>query len=108
MKQAEQVKIVSLPDEIRPFELAGDCNIRNAADIAERLQQRTGDILIDARGLTGVDVAVLQLLVSARKSTAARGCSMRVVAESAGTLRTAVDRAGLGSTFRDVLVPDLP
>ncbi|NDW06877.1 STAS domain-containing protein [Jiella pacifica] len=108
MSRAGQVEIESPTDESRVFELAGDCNIRNVAEVAAAFQQCTGDLLVDARGLTGVDVAVLQLLVSARKSTAAGGRSMRVAASAGGALDLAVERAGLSPMLRDVLVPELP
>ena len=107
MSHAGQVEIESPTDEPRDLVLAGECTIRNAVEIAATLRERAGDLSIDARGVTGMDVAVLQLLVSARKSSAAKGCSMQITAPAGGALHLAIDRAGLGPTLRDVLVPDL-
>ncbi len=108
MGSADPAKIESNTEQTGVFELVGDCNIRTIAEIAATLQQRAGDLAIDARGLTAIDVAGLQLLVSARKSRAANGCAMRIAAEAEGALDLAVQRAGLEPMFRDVLVSELP
>ena len=104
MNQELQVQSSNSPEQQLPFALAGECGIRNVAEIAAAFQQRVGgDIRIDARGLTGIDVAVLQLLVSGKKSSAATGHAISIDAEAGGVLHLAMDRAGLGPALQDTL-----
>ncbi|MCB8836458.1 lipid asymmetry maintenance protein MlaB [Aurantimonas sp. VKM B-3413] len=88
------------------FDLVGECGIRNVGEMASALQTLAdGDIRIDARGLTSADISVLQLLVSARKSAAAKGRTLSITVEEGDVLHRAIDRAGLGSALQDVLAP---
>ena len=91
------------------FDLVGECGIRDVEEIASALQKLTdGDIRIDARALASVDVSVLQLLVSARKSAAAGGRSLTITTQEGDVLHRAIDRAGLAPALQDVLAPINP
>lgn len=106
MSRSEHIELAGRTQDSQGFELAGDCGIRNVDEIAAALRERAGsDMRIDARGLTGVDVCVLQLLVSASKSAAAAGHTLSIDAGAGGALDLAIDRAGLADAFRDSLGP---
>lgn len=107
MNQELQAQSSNSPERQPAFELVGECGIRNVAEIAAAFQERVGgDIRIDARGLTGVDVTVLQLLVSIKRSAAESGQALSIDAEAGGVLHLAMDRAGLGPALRDTLRPN--
>ncbi|MBO0902859.1 STAS domain-containing protein [Jiella sonneratiae] len=88
------------------YALAGDVSIRDvdalAADLRDRLAR--GALAIRTGDLQSIDVAVLQLLLSARKSASAAGSAFSIDADEAGTLALAIDRAGLRREFDDVLI----
>ena len=109
MSRSEHIEVVGRSEEPQSLELVGEYGIRNVDEIAAALRERAGSAMrIDARGITSVDVCVLQLLVSASKSAAAAGHTLSIDAGAGGALELAIDRAGLAAAFRDSLSPARP
>jgi anti-anti-sigma regulatory factor len=78
--------------------LDGDLDLRRARDIRALLQDALIDraaVEIDVSGLTGIDVGVLQLLISARKSAEQHGMKLSLDARSSTALQAALVSAGL-------------
>jgi anti-anti-sigma regulatory factor len=51
-------------------------------------------VVVDARGLAGADLAIVQLLAAAHKSAARQGVPLRLLAGADGALRAALVRLG--------------
>ena len=82
---------------LSPLPLEGDLGLRDAPALAERLlaSVTTNDsIVIDASRLTGADVTIVQLLVSAHKTASRLNKPISLVGAEAG-LRSALERLGL-------------
>ena len=86
-----------------PIQLESQCGIRTAKEhhgaLLNAFRERE-EIEIDAGKVEHVDVAFLQLLVSATKTAAAQQKRMRLIAVSQ-PLRNALTRAGLGLSSSD-------
>ncbi len=78
--------------------LDGDLDLRRARDVRALLQDALADraaVEVDVSGLTGIDVGVLQLLISARKSAEHNGMKLSLDARSSTALQAALVSAGL-------------
>ena len=86
-----------------PIRLQGQCGIQTVQEhqtaLLRAFRERE-EIEIDAAGVEHVDVAFLQLLVSAAKTAAAQQKRMRLIAVSR-PLRDALNRAGLRLSSSD-------
>jgi len=82
----------------RPAILGNDLTIAAAAacraQLAAALAAQAGDLTLDLSGVSEFDSSGLQLLLAARRSLAARGAALRIVAASA-TVRAALAVLGL-------------
>ncbi len=77
--------------------LAGAHTVRQAAqthaDILAVLSG-PGDIVLDAAGLSEADLSVIQIILAAKRSAAARDRRLELAAPPAGALRDALERGG--------------
>ena len=81
----------------RAIELSGSLGIRDAGAILERLQGALAgahSLIIDCTALTGADLSIVQLLVSARASAAAEGKTIRLKAPAGGALDQLLRQTG--------------
>lgn len=84
-------------DKVHTIQLDGDLSLRNAADICDILHTAITNhdaVSINCAALTGIDVSILQLLVSAQKTAGAAGKSITLDATDNEVLRTALLGAG--------------
>jgi ABC-type transporter Mla MlaB component len=61
--------------------LSGDLGIRNVAELLTQLRTALSEhrsITLDCSGLTGADIATVQMLVAARKTAAAEGRALQL------------------------------
>lgn len=83
--------------EVPALDLTGELALSTAAEVlaaARHVTFAAGELALDGSGITRIDLAGLQLLVSATKSAAAAGCSLRIENPSSA-LHDALQRAGL-------------
>ena len=66
-----------------------------------------GDVSVDCTGLTDADVAVVQLLVAAKKTANANGVALAVKAGATGVLGQLLVKTGFVSAEGRALVPEL-
>ena len=79
-------------------ELNGALTIRDAAAIKTSLETALAahpSVLVDCTGLTGADIAIVQLLASAHKTAAATGRALRLRLPAAGALPALLQQAGI-------------
>ena len=79
-------------------DLAGSIGLRDAADISARLQSALrdhDDVTVPVGDLTGIDIAVLQVLIAAGRSAADAGRRFHIADADAGILRHVLQQAGL-------------
>jgi anti-anti-sigma regulatory factor len=79
--------------------LVGDLGLREASEVRGRLLAALSAgvaVVVDARGLAGADLAIVQLLVAAHKSAARQGVPLRLLAGANGALRAAEGAFWLG------------
>lgn len=77
--------------------LEGDLGLRDAVRLSEQFRDaiaRYGQVVVSAQALTGIDISVVQLLVSARKSALAAGRSLTLEAPPDGVLRQVLIKTG--------------
>ncbi|MDP2084560.1 MAG: STAS domain-containing protein [Gemmobacter sp.] len=67
------------------------------AELAEALAQ--GDVRIGTDGLTAVDTAIVQVLLSARQTAAQTARTLHIDIPSGGTLAAMIDRLALRAAF---------
>lgn len=81
------------------IELSGDMRAGAAADLRDRLQAAlgSGDLRISTGGVTAVDCAIVQVLVSARRTAAQLDRKLQVDGQERGALGAMLDRLGLGT-----------
>lgn len=79
------------------IELAGELRAGAAAELRDRLAAAlaAGDVRIGSAGLTGVDCAVVQVLVSARVTAAQLDRDLQIAVPEGGALGAMLDRLGL-------------
>lgn len=90
------------------FALSGAVGLKNAPELVERLRAaivQSEALVIDAEGLDSLDVAALQLLVSAHKSALLQGKSVSLRRPPTGVLREALARAGFIDAQGRALAP---
>jgi hypothetical protein len=78
--------------------LEGEVGLRDAGRVRDLLIEAAsvpGKVELDVCAVTGVDVAVLQLVASARKSVTALGGTMTLITMPGGPFETTVAKAGL-------------
>lgn len=91
------------------FALSGAIGLKNAPELVERLRaalDQSGALVIDADALESIDVAAIQLLVSAHKSAVAQGKSLSLRAAPAGALRATLLKAGFIDEQGRALTPE--
>ena len=79
-------------------ELRGTLGLRDAGDLAARLGaaiEANVAVVLSANDLTGIDISILQVLLSAHKSATAAGRSLTFASPAGGVLRQTLIRAGL-------------
>ncbi len=86
-----------------PIALGPELTISHAATARDALfdavRASTGDVALDLRGVTDIDSAGVQLLLSARRSLAERGDTLHLQAPSA-CVREALSVFGLGALLQ--------
>jgi ABC-type transporter Mla MlaB component len=78
--------------------LDGALTVRTAAIVRDRLLAALAEhalVRVDCSAAESIDLSVLQLLLAARRSAAAAGKHVGLTAPAAGTLRGALEQAGL-------------
>jgi ABC-type transporter Mla MlaB component len=76
---------------------SGPATIPHVADAWTRLSAAVaagGDLVVDVSGVTGADLSFVQLLESARASSAQQGATVRLAQPADGALRDVLDRGG--------------
>lgn len=79
------------------IEISGEAGIRQAVEIADRLRAALAKhdaVVVVLEAVTGIDITILQLLVSARKTALASGKSICLRAAAGGALRQALIKTG--------------
>lgn len=78
-------------------ELQGNLRAGEAAALRSELAEAlaAGDVRIDALGLTGVDCAIVQVLLSARRTAAQLERNLQIVGQDGGALATMLERLAL-------------
>ena len=83
--------------------LEGDLGLRDATRLSEQFRDalaKHSAIVIASKGLTGIDISILQLLVSARKTAVAAGKSLTLEAPPGGVLHQILLKAGFARRRR--------
>ena len=76
---------------------SGPATIPHVADAWTRLSAAVavgGDLVVDVSEVTGADLSFVQLLESARASSAQQGATVRLAGPAEGALRDVLDRGG--------------
>lgn len=76
-------------------------SIRDTADLAQKLRtaiEARGSVGIDTDDLASLDVAVLQLLVSAHRSAGEAGVALSIRVPREGVLARALSDSGIGAS----------
>jgi anti-anti-sigma regulatory factor len=80
------------------IKLAGDLGLRDAVALTEQFRDALSEhdqIVIETEGLSGIDITILQVLVSARKSAEASGKSLTLASPPEGAFAQTLAKAGL-------------
>lgn len=84
------------------FCVAGEASVRNIAEIHQDLQDAYRDndsIVLDLSGLGEMDLALVQLIEAARRTSAADGKTVALASPANGVLLDTLERGGfLGAT----------
>lgn len=78
--------------------LQGDLGLREARQVQALLSEALGvarAVELDVRGITGLDISIVQLIAAARRSAQQRGGELTLVSEPNNVFATTVTRAGL-------------
>lgn len=78
--------------------LQGDLGLREASQVQDLLREALSAaraVELDVRGITGLDISIVQLIAAARRSAQQRGGSLSLVSEPNSIFATTVTRAGL-------------
>ena len=89
--------------------LEGDLGLRDATRLSEQFRDaiaKHSEVVMTSKGLTGIDISVLQLLVSARKTALAAGKSLTLEAPPGGALRNILVKAGFLAADGTALAAD--
>ncbi len=93
-------------DQLLPkFQLSGPVGLRDVAAIRRTLLDaiETGAAVdIDATDVTDIDVSVIQLLISAKRSAMRRHVDLRISAPADGCLAQALSRGGFSGMLGPV------
>ena len=90
--------------------LSGSLGLKDAARLRAELLaafESAGAVTLDCSDLAEADVAVVQLLVAAKKTANASGVALTLKAEKAGVLGQLLIKTGLLSADGRALVPDI-
>lgn len=77
--------------------LEGNLGLRDVGQLAEQLRDALAkhkSVRIATKDLTGIDISVLQLVVSARKTAEATGVSLALAEPAGGALRDLLIKTG--------------
>lgn len=79
------------------LELRGEMRAGDAAGLRDRMRAalEAGDLRVATEGLTGVDCAVVQVLVSARRTAGQLDRDLQIGMPEGGALGAMLDRLGL-------------
>jgi anti-anti-sigma regulatory factor len=89
--------------------LEGDVGVRDAARLAEQLSQAiAGPLTIDCTSLSGVDLAVIQVLLAADRTARAAGQSLTLIHPPGGPLQQLLVAAGFTAPDGTPLTSDGP
>jgi ABC-type transporter Mla MlaB component len=93
-----------------PLHLSGDLSLRAIAGLQTDLQRAVNDhpaILVETAAVESIDIAAIQLLISAARTAAANGKTLGLVAEADSAVGRALVAAGLFAADGRALVPTL-
>ncbi len=79
------------------IKLSGVIDVRSIADSYEKIKHAVDakrGVVIDLAGVTGLDLTLLQLIESARRTAALGGTVVRLAAPATGLVRETLERAG--------------
>lgn len=82
----------------RAIELSGSLGIRDAGATLEKLKAALAtatSLTIDCSALTGADLSTVQLLAAAKRTAAAEGKTLRLMAPAGGVLNTLLQQSGI-------------
>jgi hypothetical protein len=92
--------------------LTGDCSVKSAQAVAAQLREALPGrkrIAVATRDVTGADLTTVQLLLAARASAEANGCTLAMAAPLAAPLRDFLQASGLsgpgGTDFWTSTIP---
>lgn len=89
--------------------LEGDVGVRDAARLAEQFSQAiAGPLTIDCTSLSGVDLAVVQVLLAADRTARAAGQSLTLIHLPGGPLQQLLVATGFIAADGTPLTPDGP
>jgi anti-anti-sigma regulatory factor len=78
--------------------IEGAVGLRDAGNICQRLAAALAEfdqIEIDASGITSIDISIIQLLISMRKSAERKGKKLLIAAGATGTFEKVLAQAGV-------------
>lgn len=86
-----------MPKSLHPLQLSGDLSLRSIAELHAKLTEAIAAhdaVAVDTAAVESIDVAAVQLLVSATKTAAAQGRTLTVTASAGSPVARTLIAAG--------------